>query len=267
MAHTLRLRVVTGLATLSFAGVALPQSAVLESKSVAPNVELSEAVREELAKLPLSNVPVAPLKTVTFSVESGSTLQRLDFFYERLDSGLWGVAQLTKTRGGGVVQRQITLQGLVLLGGTLEASSEVEIPIFIPGSRFLPFGPVKNTIRTNGVYQTETVKGDLITLTNPVPGAKFSYELSFKSRVGSSVANREVKASCTVENASQASALNPKLRGSYLPVTCEETRDGKASIRQYAYLVDSRLYAVTSILSGPNKGVYKFAEIEYAESK
>jgi len=267
MDHTLMRHIATGLATLYFVSVALAQSSAPESKSVAPNVELSAAVRQELEKLALSNIPIAPLKTVRFSVESGSTSQRLDFFYERLDSGLWGVAQLTNTGRGGVVQRQLSLEGLVLLGGTLEASSEIELPIFIPGTRFLPFGAVKKTIQTNAVYQTESIAGDLATLTSPVAGAKFSYELSFQTRAGSRTVNNEVKASCSVENGADASALNPKLRGSYLPVTCEESRNGQASTRQYAYLVDSRLYVVTAILSGANKGVYKFSEVEYAEPK
>lgn len=255
-------RISLGLVVLCFVPIASAQNE-RGSQSVAPKVELSAVLRQDLARLPLSTVPVASLKMVKFSDEAGTP--QLSAYYERLESGLWGVAHLTTAGRTGAVQRQLSLHGLVALGGTIEFSSEVEIPIFVPGVKFLPFGSITRPIQTKSTYQAEYIKGDLSTLSNPTPGAKFSYEVSWKSSARSS--NNEAKASCSVEKEMSAGTLNSKLRGAFFPITCEEVRNGQTSTRQYAYLLESRLYVMTSIVGGANEGKFKLAEVEYADSK
>jgi hypothetical protein len=247
--------VIVGFCAIATSGVALAQSAPGTSQVPAPDIELSSAVRQELEKLALPKVS-EPLKSIKFAVKSGS----LDFFYEPFENGLWGVAQLSTGSRGKVVQRLITLSGLIVLGGTLDALSEQDIPVFGRAPFSLPLK--HTTIRT---FRAENLSGDLAVLTSPAPGAKFSYELSM--HVGSRTSDRVDKASCVVENKADAATLHPKLRGSYLPVTCEETRDGRDSSRQYAYLVESKVYVLTNISGGFNEGSYRFAEVQYAEPK
>jgi hypothetical protein len=254
------------------AAFCLPSAAQqTQDVSVAPQIDLPGAVQERLSQLPIGRQPVSLLKLLRIDVQSGSKAERIVLYYERLESGLWGVGYVSHYRTGGIVQRWLSLQGLVSLAGTMETANEMLVPIFIPGTRFLPFG--KTTSQTTMVFKTEELGGALAELVSPQERRPFAYHLTHRTDTTSNhfpasvsrTAHSQMKASCEVHAASDARALNARLRGSFLPVTCSETRSGKDSTRRYAYLIESQLYVPTYVSSGGAPGDYRIVDVEYLE--
>jgi hypothetical protein len=241
-----------GLNALMTSGPTLAQSAPSASQSPGGDIELSAAVRQALGNL---TFPKVSERLKSIKVGSGVLT-----YYERLENGLWGVTQVATDSRGNFIQRQVTLSGLIALGGTLQAVTTSELATFFRVPIFL--GPV--TRAYNGTSQSDNLKGDLATLTNPAPGSQFSYELSMQIHNGSKTSNREIRAFCAAGTSASAATLHPKLRGSFLPVTCEQVRDGAASTIKYAYLIESGLYVATSASYGRD---IVFADVEYAEAK
>ena len=145
------------LAVLLFGG-GLGDTLALQEKAppeiVVSSIELPADVKERLSKLPLTEVPAAPLKALRFKV-NGSSLP-LEIAFKRLDNGLWAIAWV----GGAVNQQMITLHGMFNLAGTIDIKMKLSSGIRIHHS----------------VRKTNALSGDLATLVAPPPGARFTIE-------------------------------------------------------------------------------------------
>ena len=174
--------------------------------------------------------------------------------------------------GGGKVtrvQRLLTLQNLVRLAGADEISGELETPIIIPGKLLFSI-PHRSPLQLSATFGADSLNGGLAEAVAPIAGKTFSYESSLqqdvKSKYFSKHSTSAISLSCTVENVLDASKLNPKMKGSYLPVTCQRTINKEISVDRLAYLIESGIYVVLgSTLPGGKQEVRTIIDVEYAE--
>jgi hypothetical protein len=251
------------VANLLFGGKAL-------AEGVTTTVEVPAAIRAQLDKLVSAQSPSPVLRRISGSVQTGSGSSPVERFFERLDSGLWGVTTAIMVRGA-LVRNALTLHGLVELTATSTIDRDFKIDAIIPiGKLFVPYGQNKN-LKANGVIAITSLGGDLDALSAPAAGGKFSYS---RSAIGQNTVTTtgmfggtrthklevEFKADCSAGPEADASSLNSQLRGKYLPVKCEGKTNGSARADEFIYLVDSKLYVLLS--SGNDK--FNIEKVEYA---
>jgi hypothetical protein len=199
------------------------------------------------------------------------------FYFEPQENGLWAVAFILPFPNRANVMRSITLQGLIRLALTLELLGEFDVPLLTPGKAFVPFAGLplfKSTVKTSSIRKTTSLSGDLARLISPVPGVNFSYVNAFEvqttgkgmftTSTGSKV---EATASCvSATEVKLATTLHPKLKGSFLSVSCEERRGPTMEKEEYAYLVESTLYILLNTTDAQGKKTsYRITDVEYAD--
>jgi hypothetical protein len=233
-------------------------------------VEVPAAIREQVGKAVSNTSPPALLRRLVGNVQSGSSNTPVERFFERLDSGLWGVTTAYLVRGA-LVRNTLTLQGLVELNAVATVDRDFNIDSIIPiGKLFVSYGVNKN-LKANGAIAITSLSGDLEVLSSPAAGTKFSYARTATGQntvtttgvfggTRTNTLNITAKADCSAGPEAEASNLHAQLRGKYLPVKCEGELNGSARIDEYAYLIDSRLYVVLS--SGNEK--FSIDKVEYA---
>lgn len=235
----------------------------------ATTVDLPAAIREQLTQVVSAQPPQSLLRHVSGNLQSGSGTARVERYFERLDSGLWGISTAILVRGA-LIRNTLTLQGLVELTATTTIDRDFKADSIIPiGKLFVPYGINKN-IKANGVITIASLSGDLNSLSAPVAGGKFSY---IRTAIGQNTItttgvfggtrthtlNVTAKANCSAGPEADASTLHAQLRGKYLPVKCEGETNGSTRSEEYAYLIDSKLYVLLS--SGSDK--FSIDTVEY----
>jgi hypothetical protein len=236
-------------------GIGIGDALALQEKAppeiVVPSIELPVIVKEGLAKLPLTEGLVAPLKVLRFKVSGGPL--PLEIAFKRLDNGLWAIAWA----GGAVNQQMITLHGMFNLAGTIDIKMKLSGGIRIHHS----------------VRKANALSGDLATLVAPTAGSRFTIEhnydvestspgIVFSSSDNVKNSRIEMKSVCATDKAIEATKLHPDLKGLYIPVTCEyQSNVATPPVSQWAYLIDSRMYVRLS--SG--KETYTITDVEYVQ--
>jgi hypothetical protein len=263
-----------------FIGSSSGQSVLLANpqptpESIAPNIQLPSAVLGRLKDIPPSKVSISALRALKVELSAGSDARPALFYFEPLDNGLWAVALIVPFPNRANVMRSITLKGLIRLALTLDLIGEFDIPLVIPGKGFVPFSGLplfKSTVKTSLVRKTTALSGDLSSLISPTPGARFSYVNAFETQTtgrgvfttstGSKV---EVNASCVAAaELKSGTTLHPKLRGSFLPISCEQRRGQLIETSEYAFLIDSALYILLAITGVQDKKTtYRITDVEY----
>lgn len=240
------------------------------AQETATAVEVPAAIREQVGKVASKISPSVRLRRVSGNVQSGSSNTPVERFFERLDSGLWGVTTAYLVRGA-LVRSTLTLQGLVELTAVATVDRDFNIDSIIPiGKLFVPYGTNKN-LKASGAIAITSLSGDLAVLSAPTAGSKFSYVRTATGQntvattglfggTRTHTLNISAKADCSAGPETEASMLHTQLRGKYLPVKCEGELNGSARIDEYAYLLDSGLYVALS--SGNEK--FSIEKVEYA---
>jgi hypothetical protein len=235
----------------------------------ATTVDLPAAIREQLSKVVSAQPPQSPLRHISGNLQGGSGTARVERYFERLDSGLWGISTAILVRGA-LIRNTLTLQGLVELTATTTIDRDFKADVVIPvGKLFLPYGINKN-IKANAVITIASLAGDLDSVSAPAAGGKFSYMRTATGQntitttgvfggTRTHTLNVTAKADCSAGPEADASSLHAQLRGKYLPVKCEGDINGSTRIEEYAYLIDSKLYLLLS--SGSDK--FSIDGVEY----
>ncbi len=238
-------------------------------------VELLKSVGDIAMKVVSADEAPAQLKVLRGSIDGGPSDARWERHFQRLENGLWGLTVVSSGRVTSI-RRWITLEGIVSLAGVGEIATQYDNTMLLPiGRSFVPFTTAKE-VRAGGSQNTTALSGNLEGLIRPTLGAKTSYEQTYDSvslitttgLFGSSKTISKtyiLRQTCTTENEEPASSLHPKLRGSYLLVSCDGGLDnGSTRSERFAYLRDSKLFVLLQTSTNGNGEKYKISEVEYA---
>lgn len=256
--------------------VGAQSSSPANTQSVGPNIQLPSEVLERLKPITMPKAS-SVLRGLKVDLVADSTIRPAIFYFEPEENGLWAVALIVPFPKRANVMRSITLQGLIRLTLTLDLIGEFDVPLLIPGKAFIPFAGLplfRSTVTTSSVRKTTSLSGDLTRLTAPTPGVSFTYVNAFEVQTTgkgmfttSTSAKVEVTGECvTATESKEATMLHPKLKGSFLAVSCEERRGQTTERQEYAYLVESALYVLLSAADAQGKKTsYNITDVEYSE--
>lgn len=242
---------IVGLSILAGANIARGQPP-LEKSTAADLAELAPEIIARIEKIIPKDPPLHVLRRIRQSsakalpdeigfARGPSIARDLDeTVFHRLPSGLWGTARTLRSGGESVsilIDRRLTLQGIVGLAGVIEVSS-----------------PAIQSVRKGRI---KAISGNLEALAAPAVGTSFSFDLTVavdlsmttvSRSIGGSlqppntkntIIERKVSESCQVDGDADAATLHPALKGRYLTVLCNA---GTTTEMPYAYLLDSGLY-------------------------